>query len=105
MEAIRTGVDELITADEAPDYLNKAVKNISKIKNTSESDDTTCQSCQIVVEKVLNYRRSGASRDSMTTYFIKLCMTFMGWRSIPCQGMVNIERVRHRCYPQYTNTN
>ncbi|XP_018576214.1 sphingomyelin phosphodiesterase 1 [Anoplophora glabripennis] len=91
LEAVRNGVVKLLTADRAPNYLTKAVKNISKIKDTLESDETICQSCQVVVHQVLTYRRNGANKDSMKTYFNKLCKIFTGWGNTACHGYIDIE--------------
>ncbi|KAJ8921813.1 hypothetical protein NQ315_008445 [Exocentrus adspersus] len=91
LKAIRDGVDKLIASKHVPISLTKAVQNISKIENNAESDAVICETCKTVINHVIQYRRSGANKDSMKVYFKKLCKTFTDWGDTACQGYIDIE--------------
>lgn len=55
------------------------------------SDNTVCKSCEIVTENVINYRRTGASKEALLKYVVKLCMTLSDWGYKSCNGYALIE--------------
>ncbi|KAJ8966530.1 hypothetical protein NQ317_007176 [Molorchus minor] len=94
LHAIENGIDKLISGGTPPAFLFNAVKNISQIQDESEHDETICKSCQLVLNNVIAYRRSGAHKKSMMSYLKALCNVFSDYGSVACSGYVEIEIVR-----------
>ncbi|XP_044261937.1 sphingomyelin phosphodiesterase-like [Tribolium madens] len=90
-QIISHGVQTLQTTRTVPQRLSSAVKNITKIPDRKLANDIFCQSCELVFNQIIEYRRGGANRDSMITYFQKLCRLFTDWGGVACDGYINIE--------------
>ncbi|EEZ97241.2 Sphingomyelin phosphodiesterase-like Protein [Tribolium castaneum] len=90
-QIISHGVQTLQTTQTLPHSLTSAVKNLTKIPDPKLANDIFCQSCELVFNQIIEYRRGGANKDSMISYFQKLCRLFTDWGPVACDGYINIE--------------